>query len=68
MTCRHSHLKQSGLDCSCYHCGQEFENPWVWKYGPLWLWAVSESIEDAVREIERRGNIVGVLAARAVVV
>jgi hypothetical protein len=36
-TCRHPHLLNMRY---CYHCGQEFENPWMWLYGPLWMWAV----------------------------
>lgn len=33
MHCAHTHLLNMKW---CYRCGLEFENPWVWKYGPLW--------------------------------
>jgi hypothetical protein len=37
MACQHTYLRNMRW---CYFCGLEFENPWVWRYGPLWFWRV----------------------------
>lgn len=29
----------------CYYCNKYFENPYVWRDGPLWFWA-----EDAEQD------------------
>jgi hypothetical protein len=36
--CQHRHLVEGEAQPYCLHCGKEFENKFVWRYGALWFW------------------------------